>query len=128
MTADKDSDSVRKTTNEFNASSFGELKTADVMGKLVSQPDQPALGVLGEVDFQRRGLPASDVKRALRESRLSSPVGQTDGTWLVYQMDDGIQIYYSPETSRYRLVGPDLEPVELPDVQALADHLTTARS
>ena len=53
------------------------------------------------VDLDRRKLPQSEAKVTLRQSKLSAPKLDIDGSWLVYRMPNGAEILFSAETAKY---------------------------
>ena len=53
------------------------------------------------VDLDRRELPHSDAKLLLRQSKLSAPQLDIDGSWVVYRTPNGAEILFNAETAAY---------------------------
>ena len=72
------------------------------------------------VDFDRRQLPQSNVKTTLKQSKLSAPKLDIDGSWLVYSMPSGAEILFSVETADYTFRYNDVT-VVYSDFKSLVD-------
>ena len=80
-----------------------------------------------KADNERRALPGSSAKQRLRESRPkdSMAVEQPDGTWLVYELDDGRQVLYRSEDCSYILVATDAGRTAFENVASLMRQLNS---
>ncbi|TWT80369.1 hypothetical protein CA13_17820 [Planctomycetes bacterium CA13] len=53
------------------------------------------------IDFDRRDLPQSNAKATLKQSKLSAPKPDIEGSWVVYRLPNGAEILFSVETAKY---------------------------
>ena len=76
-----------------------------------------------KTNYERRDLPASSVKRTLKESRPQLPCQQEDSGWLVYDIADYGEVLYYEDPPRYHVVFADGAVLAFSSITELADHL-----
>jgi len=79
--------------------------------------------VMAQADLERRKIASSSVKAELKTSRQSFPV--EDAGWLrVYVLRSrSLEVWFAPETHRYRLVGAEGQLEQIADAVSLGEVL-----
>ena len=77
-----------------------------------------------EIDLDRRSLPASNAKIALREARVGEPRLIGAERWIVYELENGAAVCYSATEKSYGLTRFG-NTMHFDSVAALADYLNT---
>ena len=79
--------------------------------------------VFVSVQSQRRDCPPSPIKELLRDSQVSPTKYVREQYWIVYELRDGLIIYYDSGSNRYDVRMADNAVVPIGDAQELIDWL-----
>lgn len=79
--------------------------------------------VFVNVQSQRRDCSPSPIKEILRDSQLSPTKYVREQYWIVYELSDGLIVYYDSDSELYDIRKADNSVVPIGDVQELFDWL-----
>lgn len=77
-----------------------------------SKETSKVVSIIMKIDFERRELPTSPVKKLLKESKVEHPENQGDNKWLIYDIIKMGKVYYNAETETYNFQSETFDSIE----------------